>query len=328
MARLDAPANERQAHSQSGALRQKNFFVLQIPEQRFSGRDEDDVQPFGGTDKLGQARAELRLRILRSLPPRHQRYLFEEIRKVCRDFLRNRGVPSSEMTAEELLSEIWQKLLGTVSVGPGETIDLCSGDLTQVSIDPDVPERDGRVVWLVEEIGGAMAMAHRREDILRRRFGRSSAGSGRPLVQPHDDSVFAGIVADATAAGALEAADGRRVWRGLLAMIALDFEPDDDLSMLLRLLSERPGLLQDAPGGQWPIMDIVNQLNMHFPLPPWTSDRVDNAKRRLMNWIRRLKRKNGLDDVDLEALFARVAREQERGSPTAPKSRHLNPQNW
>jgi hypothetical protein len=232
------------------------------------------------------------------------------------------------MTPEELLSEIWQKLLGTVSVGPGETIDLCSGDLTQVSIDPDVPERDGRVVWLIEEIGGAMAMAHRREDILRQRFGRSSAGSGRPLVQPHDDGVFAGIVADATAAGALEAADGRRVWRGLLAMIALEFEPDDDLSMLLLLLSERPGLLQDAPGGQWPIMDIVNQLNMHFPLPPWTSDRVDNAKRRLMNWIKRLKRKNGLDDVDLEALFARVARERERGSPTAPKSRHLNPQNW
>jgi hypothetical protein len=46
-----------------------------------------------------------------------------------------------------------------------------------------------------------------------------------------------------------------------------------------------------------------------------------------MNWIKRLKRKNGLDDVDLEALFARVAREQERGSPAAPKWRHLNLQN-
>jgi hypothetical protein len=32
--------------------------------------------------------------------------------------------------------------------------------------------------------------------------------------------------------------------------------------------------------------------------------------------------------VDLEALFARVAREQERGSPTAPRWRHVNPQNW
>jgi hypothetical protein len=301
---------------------------LQVPEARSSSRKENEVQPFGGTDRLGQARAELRLRVLRSLPPRHQRYLFGEIRKVCRDFLRNRGVPASELTPEELLSEIWQKLLGTMPVGSGETIDLCSGDLTQVSIDPDKPERDGRVVWLIEEIGGAMAIAHRREDILRARFGRASAGNGRPLVQPQDDGVFADIAADPDAANSLEAADGRRVWRGLLAMVALEFAPGDDLSMLLRLLSEQPGLLQDSSGGQWPIMDIVNQLDKRFAPPAWTSDRVDNAKRRLLNWIKRLKRKNGLDDVDLEALFARVARQEERGSPTAPRRRHLNPQNW
>src|SRR5215467_13630266 len=121
----------------------KKIFVLLVPKAPFSSREENDVQPLGRTDRLGQARAELRLRILRSMPPRHQRYLFEEIRKVCREFLRNRGVPSSELTPEELLSEIWQKLLGTVSVGSGEAID---GDLAQVSIDPDVPERDGRVV--------------------------------------------------------------------------------------------------------------------------------------------------------------------------------------
>jgi hypothetical protein len=306
----------------------KNFLLLQIPEAHSPGRKENEVQPFGGTDRLGQAHAELRLRVLRSLPPRHQRYLFEEIRKVCRDFLRNRGIPSSELTAEELLSDIWQKLLGTVSVGTGESIDLCTGDLKQVSIDPDVPEHDGRVVWLVQEIGGAMAIAHRREDIMRARFGRASTGNGRPLVQPQAEDVFTDIAADADAAGSLEAVDGRRVWRGLLAMVALEFAPDDDLSRLLRLLSERPGLLQDARGAQWPIMDIVNQLDMRFAPPPWTSDRVDNAKRRLLNWIKRLKRKNGLDDVDLEALFARVAREQERGSPTAPKRRQLNPQNW
>jgi hypothetical protein len=306
----------------------KTFCLCRVPEAHSSSREGNEVQPLGGTDRLGQARAELRLRVLRSLPPRHQRYLFEEIRKVCREFLRNRGVPSSELTPEELLSEIWQKLLGPVSVGPGATIDLCSGDLTQVSIDADVPGRDGRVVWLIEEIGGAMAMAHRREDILRRRFGRSSAGSGRPLVQPHDDSVFTDIASDVDTATTLDAADGQLVWRGLLAMVALEFEPGDDLSMLLRLMSERPALLQDAPGGQWPIMEIVNQLNLRFPPPTWSSDRVDNAKRRLLNWIKRLKRKNGLDDVDLEALFARVAREQERGGSTAPGWRHVNPQNW
>src|SRR5262249_34426964 len=101
----------------------------------------------------------------------------------------------------------------------------------------------------------------------------------------------------------------------------------DDLAMLLRLLSEHPALLQDAPGGQWPVMDIVNRLNTRFPPPAWTSDRVDNAKRRLMNWIKRLKRQNGLDDVDLEALFAGVAREREHSSPPSPKWRQLNEQN-
>jgi hypothetical protein len=147
---------------------------------------------------------------------------------VCRDFLRNRGVPSSEMTPEELLSEIWQKLLGTVPTSSGDTVELYSNDLAQVSIDPDVPERDGRVVWLIEQIGGSMAMAHRREDILRRRFGRASGGSGRPLVQPHDDAMFTDIVSDADAASSLEAGDQRRVWRGLLAMVELEFEPGDD----------------------------------------------------------------------------------------------------
>jgi hypothetical protein len=32
-----------------------------------------------------------------------------------------------------------------------------------------------------------------------------------------------------------------------------------------------------------------------------------NAKKRLLNWVQRLMRQNGLDATDLEALFARVA---------------------
>jgi hypothetical protein len=38
-----------------------------------------------------------------------------------------------------------------------------------------------------------------------------------------------------------------------------------------------------------------------------------NAKRRLVNWIKRLMQKHGFDTTDLEDLFARVARNQERG---------------
>jgi hypothetical protein len=262
------------------------------------------------------------------LPPRHQRYLFEEIRKLCHHFLHSQRVPSSEMTPEELLSEVWQKLLGAVSVQSEEGASPAL-DPTQVSIDPDAPERDGRVVWLINEIGGSAGIAHRREDILRRRFGRASGGNGRPLVQPPSDGEFTEIMSDADATSALEAADGARVWRGLLATAGLEFAPSDDLSKLLQLLAEYPEILQDSSGGQWPITTLVVRLNNRYPPRTWTSDRVDNAKRRLLSWIQRLKRKNGLDEVDLEALFARVARQQERGSPTSPNRlhRHLDPQN-
>ena len=286
------------------------------------------MRSFGGTDSSGQARAELRLRILHSLPPRHQRYLFEEIRKLCHHFLHSQRVPSSEMTPEELLSEIWQKLLGAVSVQSDDGASPAP-DPAQVSIDADAPERDGRVVWLINEIGGSAGIAHRREDILRRRFGRASGGNGRPLVQPPSDGEFTEIMSDANATSALEAADGARVWRGLLATAGLEFAQSDDLSKLLQLLAEYPEILQDSSGGQWPITTLVVRLNNRYPPRTWTSDRVDNAKRRLLSWIQRLKRKNGLDEVDLEALFARVARQQERGSPTSPNRlhRHLDPQN-
>src|SRR5262249_13166004 len=56
--------------------------------------------------------------------------------------------------------------------------------VTEWSVAPDAPERDGRVIWLIEEIGGFDAIAHRHEDILRQRFGRSQPGRGRPIVQP------------------------------------------------------------------------------------------------------------------------------------------------
>src|SRR5262249_31658358 len=231
------------------------------------------------------------------------------------------------MTPEELLSEVWQKLLGAVSV---QSEEGSSGpDPTQVSIDADAPERDGRVVWLIDQIGGSTGIAHRREDILRRRFGRSSRGNGRPLVQPRSDGEFTEIMSDADTASGLEAADGLRVWRGLLATAGVEVRQSDDLSNLLPVLAEHPEILQDSSGGQWPITELVVQLNNRFPPRTWTSVRVDNAKRRLLKWIKRLMHKNGLDEVDLEALFARVARQQERGGPTSANRLHrqLNPQN-
>ena len=88
---------------------------------------------------------------------------------MCRGYLRNKRVSTSELTPEELFSEIWLKLLGTVSMDETEDKPPIR---TEWSVDPDVPERDGRVEWLIGEIGGSGALAHRHEDILRQRFGR------------------------------------------------------------------------------------------------------------------------------------------------------------
>ena len=139
------------------------------------------------------------------------------------------------------------------------------------------------------------------------------------MLQPRNGGDFAHMVADADAPNALEIADWLRIWRGLLATADLQFQQGDDVSVLLRLLAENPDILQNSSSGQWPITEIVAELNDRVPPSSWTSDRVDNAKRRLVNWIKRLKREYGLDDVGLEGLFAGVARQQERANQPAPR---------
>ena len=263
--------------------------------------------------------------MLRSLPPRHQGYLFGEIRKSCRDYLRNRRVLVSEMTPEELLSEIWQKLLGTVSLHNDEAPGSILGNPAEWSIDPHVPECDGRVVWLIKEIGGSEAIAHRYEDILRQRFGRSQPGRGRPIVQPGNEDELFEIGSEPGECDLLQEVDARRVWHGLLATADSQFQRDDDVSMLLRLMADVPGLFEDSPGGQWPVKEIIGLLNDRFSPPPWSGNRVDNAKRRILHWISRLMRKHGLDATDLEGLFARVARRQEAGERMSlTETRHPN----
>ena len=239
---------------------------------------------------------------------------------MCRDYLRIKRVLVSQMTPEELLSEVWQKLLGTVSLHNGEAPN--SADW---SIDPHAPARDARVVWLIEEIGGTEAMAHRFEDILRQRFGRSLPGRGRRLVQPENEDEPFEIGSDSVECGTLQEEDARRAWRGLLATANLEFQRDDDVSMLLRLMADVPGLFEES-GGQWPVKKMIELLNDRFSPPPWSGSRVDNAKRRLLHWINSLMRKHGLDATDLEGLFARVARRQEggeRASVTEPRHPNL-----
>ena len=93
--------------------------------------------------------------------------------------------------------------------------------------------------------------------------------------------------------------------------------------MLLEVLADDPGILDGSPAGQWPVGLIVVRLNDRPTSRRWSEDRVDNAKRRLMNWIVRLRNRNRLDGTDLEGLFARVARQLEasEGKPASRQTR-------
>jgi hypothetical protein len=90
------------------------------------------------------------------------------------------------------------------------------------SVDPDVPERDGRVEWLIREIGGSNALAHRHGDILRERFGRSRPEGGRRIDQLIENKITeAGL--DSGQPEPLQHIDADRVWRGLLATATNNF---------------------------------------------------------------------------------------------------------
>jgi hypothetical protein len=287
-------------------LSDKKIFGSFVPDLSISRRDTNDESASPATDRAGdqnEVRGELRLRVLNSLPISHQRYLFEEIRKRCSRHLRSRGVSASEVTSEEMLSEVWRKLLSSISV-QDETAGL---PFDESSVDLDAADRDGRVVWLIEEIGGSEAMSHRHEDILRQRYGRSKADVGRPMVQPNSDEEFERVGASEPPTEIEEVA--RLAWLGLNKLAERRFLPDDDVSMLLYLFKETPDLFELAARGQWPINEIVSKLNVLFPEPGWRVDRVDNAKKRLVKWIERLRQKNGLDQIDLEALLVRIAKE-------------------
>jgi hypothetical protein len=110
--------------------------------------------------------------------------------------------------------------------------------------------------------------------------------------------------------GGLGQADAVNIWHGVLITAARTFQPDDDVCKLLRMLAKVPGVLDESHGSRWPVGRLVTILNAEFSPPPWSDDRVDNAKKRLLNWVQRLMRQNGLDTTDLEAVFARVARQR------------------
>jgi len=273
-----------------------------VPETRISrrsGGERSAPAPESGT---------FALRVLWTLPQAHQNFLFHEVRGLCRHYLRSKPEDASEISSEELVSEVWAKLIGSITMpDPNDAAERSNfPDPSDWTIDPQVPENDGRVIWLIREVGGSRALAHRCEDIRRRRWGRATPGVGRPLVQP---SELPDVKTDPDEGG-LGSADAVNIWRGVLITAERTFRPDDDVCKLLRMLAKVPGVLEGSQGSRWPVGRLVTVLNAEFSPPPWSDDRVENAKKRLLNWVQRLMRQNGLDATDLEAVFARVARQQ------------------
>jgi hypothetical protein len=145
---------------------------------------------------------------------------------------------------------------------------------------------------------------------------------GRPLVQPAElPDIETDSYSDEVG---LESADAVNIWRGVLITAERTFQPGDDVCKLLRMLAKVSGVLDESHGSRWPVGRLVTILNAEFSPPPWSDDRVENAKKRLLNWVQRLMRQNGLDATDLEAVFARVARQQVQRRTLASESNEAN----
>lgn len=253
-----------------------------------------------------------RLRVLNSLPRPHQAHFFEEIRKLCANYIASLRIPMTDRESEtlELFSEVMAKLLGVAGSGAGQSVDDTGEEKSLPAwVVNDDPKRDERVSWLISEVRGWPALAHRREDIRRKRHGGKWREDGYRQVQLNEEH-FDKLGVDPD--DPHHDKDIRQIWRGVLTMAKTEFNPNDDISVLLDLMAHDSDIADDF-GSEWPIRRMVNALNQRHPNPLWTDDRVDNAKKRLRNWIVRLKREYGLDSTDLMDLFARAAGRHEYG---------------
>ena len=267
-----------------------------------------------------RVRREQRLRIFTALPKRHQEHVYAEVRKLCAAYLAAVGGPAGDR--DELVSQVFAEQLLAVGVLPSpadggqvkQKVRTQEEQLPQLPTDFVVDEhdakRDGRVAWLIEEIGGRRALSYRYEDMRRFRFGGKWGPSGYRFVQP---PVLPDVpVQPVDCEGDQASSDLERIWKGLVILTQKPdcFPANDDVLLLVQLLVEDSNV-RESFGPSWPISMIVKIMNERHPARPWNDDRVDNAKRRLVNWVERLRRIQGLDMVDLEALFVGVARKRE-----------------
>ena len=97
---------------QSGNLFE-NIFLM--PRRNQNGGRVQTIAAGESTDGGEAARfeavmtpAEMRWKVLHSLPKRHQGYVYEAVRERCAEFLRTQSFP---VTDRELVSQVWIKVL-------------------------------------------------------------------------------------------------------------------------------------------------------------------------------------------------------------------------
>jgi hypothetical protein len=233
---------------------------------------------------------------------------------LCINYVASHAIPTAdrEGVAAELFSEVMAKLLGVGGAAVGGD-DGDGHEAPYAFTAHDDPKRDGRVAWLLSEVGGRQALAHRLEDMRRQRHGRWREGGYRVDQLAYEHVASLSVDPD----DPHDERDTRRVWQGVLIAAASAFEPGEDAHLLLKLMAGNAEI-QAAFGPGWPVRRIGEALNRQQPGMSWNDDRVENAKRRLTNWIARLQRHRGLDEADLKDLFARLSREAERRNKPSP----------
>jgi len=109
---------------------------------------------------------------------------------------------------------------------------------------------------LITEIGGFTAIKHRYQDLERERYGRSFQFEQIEQDEPEEGEVEPD---DRTQRHRIE--DVLHVWHGLLATAQDKFGPEEDVSLLLRLLADMPDVLDESFGTQWPIGTLDDRFH-------------------------------------------------------------------
>src|SRR5262249_48431638 len=77
-----------------------------------------------GLDFDGAVCGTFALRVLWTMSRAHQAFVFGEICELCRHYLRSKPQDASEISSEELVSEVWAKLIGSITMpDPNDTAE-------------------------------------------------------------------------------------------------------------------------------------------------------------------------------------------------------------